>query len=236
MVAKLAKASGKKLEFDSRTEGGWTWEKHVHSQETLDKIYSQPWDVVIMQEYSTLPAYDKETVCRDSVPYLDELVKHILTNNQDTILQFYLTWGRPYGEIFLCKHQQQFCSYQTMQAALTTSYTSFACSNKPARVAPVGEAFSFVKKTFGDGLFHELYLTRGLLDHHPSLAGSYLAALTHFLALFNTSVVGNTETAGLARDIVNKLQTAAEITWLEDDWQFGADRKCDLCGCQGCRI
>ena len=28
-------------------------------------------------------------------------------------------------------------------------------------------------------------------DHHPSLAGSYLSALTHYSALFNSSAVGS---------------------------------------------
>jgi len=236
MVAEVAAADGVEIVYDSHTEGGWTWEKHAHSQETLDKIYSQPWDVVIMQEYSTRPAYDEDTVCRDTVPYLDELVTHILTNNPETIIQFYLTWGRPYGESTLCKEQEQFCSYETMQDALTSSYTTFACMNKPARAAPVGEAFSFVKKTHGDTAFFELYKTLGVLDHHPSLAGSYLAALTHYLALFNTSVVGNTATFGLDQDTVSRLQTAAEMTWRLVDWEFGADRDCDQCICQGCRV
>jgi len=236
MVAKVAKADGIEMEYDSHTEGGWTWELHANSQETLDKIYSQPWDVVIMQEYSTRPAYDEDTVCRDTVPYLDQLVNHILTNNPATTIQFYLTWGRPYGEAELCKQEDQFCSYETMQAALTTSYTTFACMNKPARAAPVGEAFSFVKKTHGDSLFYELYNTLGVSDHHPSLAGSYLAALTHYLALYDRGVVGNSETFGLDDDMVSKLQTAAEMTWRLVDWEYGVDRACDQCMCQGCGV
>jgi len=234
MVAKVAKADGIDLEYDSHTEGGWTWDDHFHSQETLDKINSQQWDVVIMQEYSTRPAYDEDTVCKNTVPYLDELVSLILANNPATLIQFYLTWGRPYGHAELCKEQEQFCAYETMQAALTSSYTTFACMKKPARAAPVGEAFKYVKENYGDKTFFSLYNTLGLFDHHPSLKGSYLAALTHYLALFNSSVVGNTETFGLDSDLVAELQVSAEMTWMEGDWEFGADSECDLCMCQGC--
>ena len=37
----------------------------------------------------------------------------------------------------------QFCTYESMQDALTNRYTSFACLNRPARLAPVGEAFRY---------------------------------------------------------------------------------------------
>jgi len=232
MVARVAKADGIDLEYDSHTEGGWTWEKHAHSQETLEKIYSEKWDVVIMQEYSTRPAYEESVVCENTVPYLDELVTHILTNNPDTIIQFYLTWGRPFGEADLCKDQDQFCSYETMQAALTKSYTTFACMKKPARAAPVGEAFKFVKETQGEETFYSLYNTGGVSDHHPSLEGSYLAALTHYLALYNTNVVGNSEQFGLEQEKAAMLQEAAQYTWSLTDWQNGAGADCDLCMCQ----
>ena len=39
----------------------------------------------------------------------------IRENNPATVLQFYLTWGRPYGEQQLCQTMEQFCSYETMQ-------------------------------------------------------------------------------------------------------------------------
>merc|ERR1711936_1103745 len=178
MVARVTKADGIDLEYDSHTEGGWTWEKHAHSQETLEKIYSQKWDVVIMQEQSTRPAYEK------------------------------------------------------MQAALTKSYTTFACMKKPARAAPVGEAFKFVKETQGEETFYSLYKTGGVSDHHPSLEGSYLAALTHYLALYNTNVDGNSEQFGLEQEKAAMLQEAAQYTWSLTDWQYGAGADCDLCMCQ----
>ena len=166
------------------------------------------------------------------------------SNNPTTTIQFYQTWGRPFGLASQCPAHPQFCEYESMQAALTTSYSTFACMNKPATVAPVGEAFHFVKQTQGDDAFHRLYNTGGVSDHHPrspiptrtllipSLEGSYLSALLHFLALFHTSVVGNSETMGLEEATVRMLQEAAEVTWAEGlPWTFPQDSSCDLCIC-----
>ena len=88
------------------------------------------------------PAKPSETVCQDSVPYLDILVQEILSNNPATKIQFYLTWGHPRGEEEECDEgMSQFCDYSAMQTALTASYTAFSCMKAPSLVAPVGEAF-----------------------------------------------------------------------------------------------
>ena len=116
MVADIANANGLEYQFESHLEGGWSWEDHAGSDVTAEKIRSQPWDVVILQDYSTYAAYDAEIVCDQSVPYLDTLVSMIHDNNPDTMIQFYLTWGWPHGAPDLCSQgMQQFCSYETMQ-------------------------------------------------------------------------------------------------------------------------
>jgi len=231
LVADMAAADGNQYEYDSHLEGGWTWEKHAQSEETLNKISSQKWDVVVLQEYSTRLAYNQEDVCRQTIPYLDILVDHILTNNPETMVQFYLSWGRPYGEDSLCGEQEQFCQYETMQDALTDGYTKVACMKKPSRVAPVGEGFRNVKLTNGDALFRELYF---IDEKHPSLAGSYLSALTHYMALYNLTKI-NMETIpkfGLDDGIVKALVAAAEKTRNQDDWEYGVDRDCVSYNCQ----
>ena len=115
MVADFALGAGLDYEYDKHLEGGWSWERHAASRITMDKIKQDKWDVVILQEYSTRPAYPEEDVCTQTVPYLDTLVEAIKENNPDTALQFYLTWGRPGGEPALCETMSQFCSYETYQ-------------------------------------------------------------------------------------------------------------------------
>ena len=66
---------------------------------------------------------------------LDVLVKMIKTSSPEAVLQFYQTWGRETGEASLCTTNPQFCTFETMQDALTASYSAFACMNTPARYA-----------------------------------------------------------------------------------------------------
>jgi len=230
-VGRLAAAAGEHIVFDSHTEGGWTWEMHSTSQETLSKISSKQWDVVILQEFSVRPAYDEGRICRNSVAFLDILVEKIRENNKDTLIQFYLTWGRPHGFEKDCPSYPQLCNFQDMQSALTQSYSTFACMNKAARVAPVGEAFRIIKKTQGDDMFFSLYNTNGVSDHHASERGSYLSALIHFGSLYQRGVVGNTETAGLPADIVAILQDTAEAAISSQDWEYPAGDDCNLSMC-----
>jgi len=214
IVHKLAKADSMHLEIDSHTEGGWSWEKHASSQETLDKLSSQVWDVVVLQEQSTRPAYPEDIICTDTMPYLHQLEEHIRARSPQAHLQFYLTWGRAFGLSSQCSTYPEFCDYSSMQDQLTSSYTTFACMTKPAKVAPVGEAFRLMKELYGDEEFYKLYNTGGVSDHHPSLGGSYLSGLIHYLALFpHKDVVGNTETMGLDSDYATLLQEVAMATW-----------------------
>jgi len=235
LVGEIANQTGHEYIYDSHLEGGWTWERHAQSQETLDKITSDMWDVVILQEYSTRPAYDEKIVCNQTVPYLDQLVKAIRDNNPATLLQFYLTWGRPYGELQLCQTMQQFCSYETMQDALTSRYTSFACMKRPARAAPVGEAFRAMKLfdwDLEDEYFHSLYVEG---DHHPSMRGSYLAALLHFMSLYNVPVVSNDPSIpylGVDPFFAKLLMLAAEETFNSQSWEFIGESACDQSLCQ----
>ena len=70
-------------------------------------------------------------------------------------------------------------------------------------------------------------------DHHASLEGSYLSAATHYAVMFNTSLVGNTETAGIDTNTVTKLQEAATITAFSRDWNILDSKQCEQCMC-GC--
>jgi len=231
LVSELSQSSGHPYEYDSHLEGGWTWEKHAASQLTMDKIRQDKWDVVVLQEYSSRPAYNEEDVCRQTVPFLDQLVQMILTNNPDTIIQFYLTWGGDWLQgSDLCAEQSQFCSYEPMQDALTIGYLSFTCMKKPARAAPVGEGFRNIKAEYGDETWRQLYW---IDNKHPSLAGSYLSALIHYMSLFDLKQVPeDAPDFGLGQEWKTKLVSAAESAMGKQDWEFGADSDCDMVLCQ----
>ena len=51
--------------------------------------------------------------------------------------------------------------------------------------------------------------------------------------MFNTSLVGNTETAGIDTNTLTKLQEAATITAFSRDWNILDSSQCEQCMC-GC--
>jgi len=221
------------LHYDQHTESGWTWEDHAKSHVTKDKINSRKWDVVVIQEQSQRPALDEATICKDSMEPLNQLVEMIRSNNPDTVIQFYDTWARPFGDSDNCHEFPQTCQFGSMQNQITNSYSTFACMNSPSRVAPVGEGFRRVKTQVGEDEFLALYKTHGMSDHHASPEGSYLSACLHYLALFpQHKVVGNTHTGGLDEYTATLMQQIAEDVWSGGNgWQFGHGNQCDLCMC-----
>jgi len=227
----IADHEPKDFHYDEHTEGGWTWEDHANSELTLNKIASRAWDVVILQEQSQRPAFDEEEVCRDTVPYLDILVKEIKESSPNATIQFYATWGHPYGDADICPDYPQFCSYESMQDALTTTYSTFACMNLPSRLAPVGEGFRKMEELYGLDARLSLYRTNGETDNHASVKGSYLSACLHYLAVFgpDATVVGNSEYGGLNEEDATLIQELAEEVWNKGEgWQYPLDSDCSL--------
>merc|ERR1719481_70533 len=235
IVFKLAAADNQNLHFGSHTVGGWSLEDHSKSQMTEDLLTSYPWDVVVLQEQSARCAFPESYVCSHTKPYLDVLEGIIRSNNPKTRLQFYLSWGRPHGLDSQCPNYPDFCQFETMQDALTKTYSTFGCMKRPASVAPVGEAFRLVKDSLGEEEFYNLYNTGGVSDHHPSKAGSYLSGLLHYKALFpEQDLLGNTETLGLDFDYAELLQGIAESTWANQGeylWEYQAEDVCNLSMC-----
>ena len=169
-----------------------------------------------------------------------------MTNNPATKIQFYLSWGRPGGEPNLCRTMPQFCSYDSYQVdtvlelmkknvtsicqdALTEGYMKLACMKKPAHAAPVGEGFRYVKQVYGEEMWEQLYVPG---DKHPSLAGSFLSAVTHFMALYDMDYVNDDiPTFGLSKEVVNALVESAYITRFSGDWSLEADTECSIFYC-----
>jgi hypothetical protein len=89
-----------------------------------------------------------------------------------------------------------------MTRELAEAYTR-AGNDNDALVIPAGLAFARVVK---DHPGINLYMPD---KRHPSLAGSYLAAVTTYAALFNKSPVGASYAAGLEPPVARVLQEAA---------------------------
>ena len=89
MVEGLANAAGgRKIHTDRHLAGGCTLERHVKEKKTIDKIRSQKWDVVVLQEQSLRPILDRQKM-HNYARLLDEEIK-----KQGAKTVFYLTWAR----------------------------------------------------------------------------------------------------------------------------------------------
>ncbi|NJR42525.1 MAG: hypothetical protein HC767_07525 [Akkermansiaceae bacterium] len=90
--SRLAKSQGKSVFVDQCTHNGWTLHRHASSPQTLKKIREQRWDIIVLQEQSTIPA--KSRIERELLMHrpLRKLVSEIRSQGALPIL--YQTWGR----------------------------------------------------------------------------------------------------------------------------------------------
>jgi len=181
MVRSLASAVGLSATTSSNTPGGQTFQGHTSS--STSTINSGNWDVVVLQEQSQKPAFPQSYVYQTSLLDSMALVNAIRSKDPCTVPVFHQTWGRLNGDSQFCGQLPELCTYEGMQDRLTDSYSTFASTNQPASVAPVGEAF----RGFGDTR-QSLYSGDG---SHPSREGSYLAACTLLETIWGVSCVGN---------------------------------------------
>lgn len=216
LIDQLAISAGNDLIHDSNTPGGYTFQAHSTNNTTLNKIASNNWDFVVLQEQSQIPSFPPSQVATDCYPYAAILNDSIRANNSCTEPLFYMTWGRKNGDASNCGFYPPLCTYAGMQDRLRTSYMELATNNK-ASVAPVGVAWETVRSLY-PGI--ELYSPD---ESHPSLAGSYLAACVFYSSIFRESSLGLSYTAGLDSTTVYRLQDIASSTVLDslNLWRIG---------------
>ncbi|MCX6290985.1 MAG: SGNH/GDSL hydrolase family protein, partial [Bacteroidetes bacterium] len=136
----LALAGGDTILYDSNTVGGYTLQLHSTNSTTLNKIASQPWDYVVLQEQSQIPSFPPQQVDTMFYPYAIFLDSLIHANDSCTQTVFYMTWGRKYGDASNCAFYPPVCTYTGMQARLRSSYLEISDSLR-AIVSPAGISF-----------------------------------------------------------------------------------------------
>jgi len=181
MVRDLASAAGVSATTSSNMPGGQTFQGHTRS--SMGTINSGNWDVVVLQEQSQKPAFPASYVYQTSLLDSMMLVNAIRARDPCTIPVFYQTWGRLNGDSQFCGQLPELCTFAGMQDRLTDSYSTFASTNQPASVAPVGEAF----RGYSDNRV-TLYNGDG---SHPSREGTYIAASTLLETIWGVSPLGN---------------------------------------------
>ena len=201
MVSELAAAAGveRPLHYVMEAPGGAGFVEHLDSGRVQTLLEEEQWDYVVLQDQQQRPSFtfDRERADRWFFTPARALDTMVRDTGAETIL--FMTWARHSGD----PDNVEGDTYDRMQARVGDAYAALA-SEIDATVAPVGLAWQ--------SSYHqrpELTLWRPD-GSHAQVAGSYLAALVLFGAIYEQSLLGNTYAAGLSQEDASFLQTNAE--------------------------
>jgi len=192
VFARLATAQGHRLHVEQVTKGGWTLSKHASAAETLKKISTGNWDIVVLQEQSQTPAFPEAQRSRNMYPAAKTLCDAI--RESGAVPVFFQTWGRKEGD----KQNSRIFpgdTYAAMQARLISGYEGAAKVSGSAYVVPVGAVWS---TQVAAGKADALYTRDG---SHPAAAGNLLGATVFYSAIYGKSVPAT----GSNRDVVKAI-------------------------------
>lgn len=188
ILAQLIGDNEGEVQVFSVTKGGWKLHRYLDLQdENAEKLAhameNAPFDVVFLQEQSVNPLLNYEQFA-DGVKRVAERV-----GAKRTVL--YQTWGRKEGHATLEEHGW---TRKEMTDRLAEAYQKAAAAIG-AEVSPVGTHFYAVGQAMPELELYDPDRT------HPSYAGSCLAAMTHYKALFGT-LPEKTESLKLSEEVI----------------------------------
>ena len=165
------------------------------------------WDVAVDRDHSfnvSVESIIKLNHLVEGLPPTEQIIQKNDTATTATTTipaqtMFYMTWGRRNGDE---RNPYLYRDYSTMQARLTKGYQQYQevtsrTGQRPTFMAPVGLVFQTIfeqcrqEKSYAmtsadnpgadpDSLFYQLYFEDG---SHPSIIGSYAAALTMYASI-----------------------------------------------------
>jgi hypothetical protein len=192
LVADLAAAAERpgQVVVESIVAGGASLRRHWNAGVAQKALATREWDHVVLQEQSTLPLKSPKRYHENVRLFAAEIAKQ----GASTVL--YLTWSRQHA--------------LETQTQITTAVEQIGAEVK-ARVVPVGLVWHTVLQEDPEVA---LYADDG---SHPSVAGSYLAAATFFVTLFDQAPTGGSVSDGLKidRGVAGRLHAFA---WASRKW------------------
>lgn len=208
MVYEIAKTQKKKLAVRSITKGGERLRGHLKNEKVREALSEEHWDFVVLQEQSSDPARQSETVIANIYPAARELDSLVHVGSPEAKTVFYMTWGHKYGTTHKIENYPIAYTYEGMQERIKTTYLEMTYRNN-AICAPVGMAWQRVREERADYQLYNQDLS------HPSPLGSYLAANVIYTTLFPTQYQ-TSYTAGFAPEVAEYIQQTAQQTVLEN--------------------
>lgn len=200
----LTLSLGDEMTYDSKTNGGYTFQMHADDAQTYQRINSKPWDFVVLQGQSQEPSFPTSQVNSQTLPPAVQLADSVYGNRFCSHAMYFMTWGRENGD----SQWDSINTFNKMNDRLRLAYLRITDSAQ-ACVAPVGSAWRYVRD---NSPTIQLYSADG---SHPSIEGTYLTACTFYASLFRKSPVGATYLAGLDPLVAETLQEAAALTVLD---------------------
>lgn len=203
MVNEMATSTGKILEYDSNTPGGFRFINHATNATTLAKITSNNWDYVVLQAQSQEAALSQIQMQSEVFPYATTLSDLIRQNNSCSQPLFYMTWGRQYGDLGNCPYLPWVCTYEGMDDVIRDSYEFMADENN-AELAPVGAVWRYLRANNSN---INLYSND---ESHPSIEGSYAAACALYTMIYKTDPTLISWNSTLTTSIAASIKQAAK--------------------------
>lgn len=202
MVQDIAKTQGIAIANTEVLKGGERLKGHLENPRLVELLKKGGWDYIVVQENSALPAYDTYYVRCETYPYAHAIDSLAHVGTPDVKVVLYMTWGHKYGNLRPREGYPLCDTYEGMQERLKTSYLEMAYQND-ALCAPVGMAWAEVRKARPDIILYNQDKS------HPSVAGSYLNAVTIFATMFPRHYQTD-YTAGLAPADAEYLQQVGQ--------------------------
>ena len=186
LVAAMARARGDSLEHELISAGGASLRMHWNKGVARRRIEEGHWDVVVLQEQSTLPVKNAARMHENVRLFVQPI------ESAGAKPALYLTWARR--------------NAPGAQQLITEAYRSIA-RETGALVIPAGVAWEHFQRQHPTPVLHDRDLS------HPTPAGSYLAACVCFATLFGQSPVGlEADIPGVSERELRLLQEAASAT------------------------
>lgn len=202
IISELASNTGDLLIYDSNLIGGYTLQDHAASTTSQNKIISNDWDYIVLQEQSQRPAFPVASSFFNGFSELNSFIKQ---NKPCAQTMSFMTWAHLNGDVQNCTINPNVCTYTGMDDLIQDRYMSFS-NTLESEVTPVGVVWRYIKENY-PGI--SLYQSDG---SHPSLAGSYIAACCFYTSLFRkdpTLITNNygldATTASIIRDATKSI-------------------------------
>lgn len=213
IISELAASVGDVLVYDSHLIGGYTLEDHFASTVSLNKIRSQNWDYIILQEQSQRPAF---IIPSGFMNGFNNLTTFIKANKPCAQVMSFMTWGYKNGDTQNCSANPAVCTYDGMQSQLTNRYVSMSDLFE-SEITPVGVVWKHIRENYPS---IELYQADG---SHPSVAGSYLAACCFYATIFRKNPGQISNNYGLDANTASIIRNVAKTLVFDqmEQWYIG---------------